>query len=417
MTCPDADILSAVRAQFFGALPDRLGVALSGGGDSTALLHLLHRCLKDEPTQLFAATVNHGLRNGAEAEARQAAILCESLGIEHSLLYWRGWDMQGNLQNQARRARYTLLTDWAKSKQIAMLALGHTADDQAETILMRMARASGVTGLSGMPVRRTVEGVTVFRPLLQISRKMLRHYLDQHSIPWSEDPSNDDPRFERVRVRQAMELLEPLGLTPLTLSQVAENVSKAREALDWYTFLAARDIAMVTAGSVMIDLRKFRTLPVEIARRLLVRSMNWISSAEYPPRRNAVSDALDAIRSGKSLTLHGCRVICKASHGWICREHQAVRNLATPAGARWDTRWRVHGGDVTGLQTRALGEQGLRNCTEWRETGLPREVLMVSPALWRGEELVAAPLAGYDNGWEADLEGGHEEFFASLLSH
>lgn len=417
MTIPDADILSAVRAQFFGALPERLGVALSGGGDSTALLHILHSCLEGEDTEIFAATVNHGLREGAEAEARQAAVLCESLGIEHTLLYWRGWDMQGNLQAQARSARYQLLTDWARSRDITVLALGHTADDQAETVLMRMARMSGVTGLSGMPVRRTVDGVTVFRPLLQTSRKMLRHYLCQHDIPWSEDPSNEDPRFERVRVRQAMEHLEPLGLTPLALAQVAENVGKAREALDWYTFLAARDMAVVTAGSVRLDLRKFRTLPVEIARRLLVRAMIWISSADYPPRRAAVSDALEAIRGGKSLTLHGCRVVCKARHGWICREYQAVRDHVTQAGALWDNRWQLHGGDVVGLEVRPLGENGLRDCRDWRDTGLPREVLMASPALWRGSDLVAAPLAGLANGWEAGLEGGHEEFFASLLSH
>ena len=417
MTVPDADILSAVRAQFHGALPERVGVALSGGGDSTALLHILHRVLQDEKTVLCAATVNHGLREGAAAEARQAAQLCKTLGIEHTLLRWRGWDRQGNLQAEARKARYRLLTDWARSAGVSVLALGHTADDQAETLLMRMARVSGVTGLSGMPVRRTQEGVNLFRPLLQINRQMLRLYLEQHGIPWSEDPSNEDTRFERVRVRQAMKTLEPLGLTPTALAQVAENVSKAREALDWYTFLAAREMVVVTAGSVMLDMRRFRTLPVEIARRLLVQAMSWISGSEYPPRRSAVSDALEAIRGGKSLTLHGCRVICKPAHVWICREYQAVRYHAVPAGSVWDNRWLVHGGDVVDLEVHALGETGLRTCPDWRDTGLPREVLVVSPALWREEELVAAPLAGLCNGWLADLETGHEEFFASLLSH
>jgi tRNA(Ile)-lysidine synthase len=417
LSVPDADILSAVRAQFHGALPERIGVALSGGGDSTALLHILHKCLEDTETTLCAATVNHGLREGAEAEARQAAVLCETLGIEHTLLYWRGWDMQGNLQAQARNARYRLLTDWAHSSGVTVLALGHTADDQAETLLMRMARMSGVTGLSGMPVRRTMEGVTLFRPLLQISRRMLRHYLEQHNIPWSEDPSNEDTRFERVRVRQAMAALEPLGLTPMALAQVADNVGKAREALDWYTFLAARDMVVVTAGSVMLDMRGFRTLPVEIARRLLVQTMNWISCAEYPPRRTAVSDALEAIRGGKSLTLHGCRIVCKATHAWICREYQAVRDTVSPVGTPWDNRWRVHGGDAVATEVRALGEAGLRLCPDWRDTGLPREVLMATPAVWRNDDLVAAPLAGLSNGWEAEPEIGHEEFFASLLSH
>ncbi|MBE1282021.1 MAG: tRNA lysidine(34) synthetase TilS [Rhodobacteraceae bacterium] len=417
MTEADCDILTTVRAQFRGALPDRVGVAVSGGGDSVALLHVLQRLMQDSDSRLFAATVDHGLRPESVQEARQVADLCERLGVEHSILRWRGWEQQGNLQDQARRARYQLLTDWAKSQNIPLLALGHTADDQAETLLMRMARASGVTGLSAMPVKRTVAGVSLFRPMLEISRDMLRAYLRHHDLTWIDDPSNEDERFERVRIRKAMEVLRPVGLTPLALSQVASNLGKAREALDWYTFLAARDLADVVAGAVVLDNRQFRALPLEISRRLLVRAMTWVSDADYPPRRTGVSDALNAIRTGQSLTLHGCRVIVRRDKCWICREFQAVRDHETSVAETWDGRWVLHGGDAKAVTVRALGEAGLKQCKSWRDEGLPREILVVTPALWKGDDLLAAPLAGAANGWEAHLAAGHEEFFASILSH
>ncbi len=417
MSADDADILAMVRAQFHATPPARLAVAVSGGGDSTALLHILARCFDPDPVELFALSVDHGLRPEAADEAAQVGVLANRLGVRHEVLKWTGWDGSGNLQDQARRARYRLLTDWAKANEIAVLALGHTADDQAETVVMRLARSSGVTGLAGISARRTVNGVTICRPMLGLGRNQLRTYLRRNDVAWSEDPSNVDLRYDRIKARQTLELLEPLGVTATALSNVARNMSKAREALDWYSFLAARELAVINGGDVVLELHKYRTLPDEIARRLLQRAFQWISGAEYPLRRAPMTAALDAVREGQSTTLGGCRAFRQDRRIWICREFNAVRRTRTGCREIWDGRWRLHGGDGRGCELRPLGRRGLMMCPDWRQTGRPHAALTASPSVWRDDDLVAAPLAGMANGWQAELTGGSEEFFASLLSH
>ncbi|WP_434086052.1 tRNA lysidine(34) synthetase TilS [Leisingera thetidis] len=382
-----------------------------------ALLHLLHESFADGEVQLFAATVDHGLRPEAAAEAAAAGQAAAALGISHDVLRWEAGPQQGNLQTQAREARYDLLTRWARRHEIPVLALGHTADDQAETVLMRMARASGVTGLSGMAERRTHNGVTLLRPLLDVTRSELRAYLEHRGIAWAEDPSNEDTRFERVRVRKALQELAPLGLTPAVFAKIARNMAKAREALDWYVFLAARDLAHVQAGAVVLCQRKFRTLPSEISHRLLVRAIQWISGASYPPRRVPMEKAVLAARTGGSVTLAGCRLLTTAKQIWICREYNAVSGQAVLPGQVWDGRWKIFGGDAKGCEVRALGQHGLQACPDWRATGVPGAVLEATPALWCGDGLIAAPAAGMANGWSAVPAGNEEEFFASLLSH
>ncbi|MHA6263633.1 tRNA lysidine(34) synthetase TilS [Arenibacterium sp. CAU 1754] len=416
----DAHILSTVRAQFHASPPERIGVAVSGGGDSIALLHVLHQLFDPQTTQLFAATVDHGLRPESADEAAQVRDISESLGVTHSILRWRNWDGTGNLQDQARRARYELLSDWCKSCGISVLALGHTADDQAETVLMRLARSAGVDGLAGIPFKRTMNGITVIRPMLYLTREELRGFLRRHDIPWLEDPSNQDIRFDRVKARQALECLDDLGVTVTGLAAVAQNLAQAREALDWYSFLAARDIAEIVGGDVVLDLRQFRTLPDEIARRLLVRAITWVSGSLYPPRRAPLMDVMELVRRGpvRSATLGGCRVLRHGRKIWICREYNAVRNEIVPVSDIWDKRWHLTAEDMSAdYEVRPLGRRGLAFCENWRETGRPHAAIMASPSVWLGDELIAAPMAGEPGEWHAELAGGEESFFAALLSH
>lgn len=383
-----------------------------------ALLHILSRCFSGTDIQIEAVTVDHGLRPEAQQEAETVAQVAQGLGVTHSVLRWEGWSGQGNLQAAAREARYRLLGDWAKARQIALVALGHTADDQAETVLMRLARSAGVDGLSGMPLRRTSHGVSLMRPLLGLTRKQLREYLRRNSVTWCDDPSNDDPRFERVQVRAVLEQLEPLGVTVQALSAVAGYMGEAREALDWYTFLTARDIAFVDGGDVVIDLRRFRTLPQDIARRLLVRAVMWVGRTEYPPRRAPMSEAIDGLRHGRGTTLGGCRVLVAGPSIWVCREYAVVRSKRALPGMIWDGRWILTGSvEAPDLHVAALGRKGLGQVPDWRDSGRPHAALMSTPAVWSGDEVVAAPMAGMANGWRAELQESAEAFFAALLSN
>ncbi|MEP2715831.1 tRNA lysidine(34) synthetase TilS [Pseudophaeobacter sp.] len=411
-------LLAVLRQQFATPLPARIGVAVSGGSDSLALLHLLEECFRDDPVELMVATVDHGLRSASRQEAELVAELAQELGLRHQLLTWEdGPRATGNLQDQARRARYDLLTDWARQNGIPVLALGHTADDQAETVLMRLMRASGVTGLAGIPTRRTQDGVSLLRPILSLRRAELRGYLEARGCAWVEDPSNEDTRFDRVKTRQVLGVLEELGLSVEALSTVAQNMGKANTALGWYAFLAARDMVQVKVGAVVLDLRKFRILPDETAHRLMMQALLWISGGQYPPRRQAMMAAVATAQRGGSTTLSGCRILCHRGSIWICRESVSVQKTASSAGEIWDRRWRIFAGKLDACEIRALGAEGLQHCPDWRDQGCPAAVLEVTPALWRKGELIAAPLAGLANGCVAEPINSAEEFFASLLSH
>jgi tRNA(Ile)-lysidine synthase len=417
LTGADADILSVLRKQLGSPLPKSLGVAVSGGGDSVALMHALAASFQGQQVALHVATVDHGLRPAASQEAAEVGRMATALGLRHAVLKWTGWDGQGNLQDQARRARYRLLADWAVKNDLPIVALGHTADDQAETLLMRLARSAGVDGLAGMPVRRCEQGVTFVRPFLGLTRADLRAYLVRHDVGWIDDPTNEDLRFDRIRARQALAVLEPLGITVSALTEVAGNMASARAALEHYLFLAAQDCATVDAGDVVLDMHRFRALPDEIARRLLLHAITWINGADYPPRRAPVSEVLTAMRDGRAATLGGCLVLPETATIRLCREYNAVRSLTCPVGETWDRRWRLHGGDGTGCTVRALGENGVLQCPDWRKTGRPHAALVATPAVWRGDDLVAAPLAGMADGWQAELVGGAGTFLVSLLSH
>lgn len=413
MSRSDDDLLATVRAALGPEPPETLGIALSGGGDSVALLHLLGRCLAGRATRLFAATVDHGLRPEAADEAREAGRLCDGLGIPHEILRWRGWDGQGNLQGRARQARYRLLTDWAKGRGIGALALGHSADDQAETLLMRLGRAAGPAGLSGMAGQSLRDGLLLLRPLLALTRADLRAYLDRQGLTWVEDPSNQDDHYTRVRARAALAGLAPLGITAEGLCDVAANMARADQALGWAAFQAAGDLAQIRAGAVAFETRGFTLLPEEIARRLITGAIGWIGGPAYPPRRAPVERLLSDLRHGGAGALCGCRVMIRRGAVWVCREYNAVRDLRAGRGALWDGRWRLEGAAPEGAEIAALGPEGLALCPDLRAAGLPAAVLETTPALWIG----GRPLGASSPEWRFCLADGGTGFRARLLSH
>ncbi|PIE16569.1 MAG: tRNA lysidine(34) synthetase TilS [Rhodobacterales bacterium] len=417
LTPADRPLFQAVGAALNPYPGGPLGVAVSGGSDSCALLHLLHLWGREQGVEIEAVTVDHGLREGSADEARMVGQICAALGIKHSILHWSGWDGRGNLQDQARRARYRLMADWAKARGIAHVALGHTLDDQAETVLLRLARGSGVDGLSGMAPVSTAAGIVWHRPLLSLQRQELRDFLTRHGVCWVEDPSNDDPRFDRVKMRQALELLAPLGIDRQRLAATAQALQPARQALELQTQAAAQPLVRLQHGDVLIGQSGFAALPAEIQARLLIHALRWVSRSDYPPRRRAVLQLLADIGAGKAGSLQGCLIRPQRGDIHICREYQAVRDVQCPVEALWDQRWRVEGPFAPGLSIRALGEEGLRQCPNWRDSDVPRASLLASPAIWQNQTLIAAPLAKNRNGWRCSLQFDCADFISSILSH
>lgn len=370
---------------------ETIGVALSGGGDSTALLHL---CLA-AGMRVEAVTVDHRLRAESAAEAAAVGDWCRALGVRHEVRVWDHGAIGGNLMDQARRARMRLIGDWARARGIGVVALGHTRDDVAETVLMGLSRAAGIAGLSGMRREFDAGGVRVHRPLLDAGREELRGWLRGRGIGWVDDPTNENERYARVKARQALAALAPLGITAERLAEVAGHLAQVQAALAAQVAAAGGAHVEEQAGALRFDAGLWAE-PAEVQRQVVVAALLWLTGAEYAPRAAEVERLSDALAAGRDATLAGCR----ARKGWLMREPRAV-GAAVPAGAVWDGRWVVEG---SAGEVRALGGEGLRQVKDWRKVGLPREVLLVTPGVWEGDRLLAAPLAGLSAGWRVRLQ-------------
>ncbi len=271
-----------------------IGVAVSGGPDSLALLLLAHAA---NPGAIEAATVDHGLRAESAAEAGFVARSCAPLGVPHTTLRPET-PIDGNLQSAARRARYRLLDGWRKARGLAWVLTAHHADDQAETLLMRLNRGSGIRGLSGV---RAVNG-RVARPLLGWRRSELAAIVASAGLTPIEDPSNVDPRFDRARLRAA--LGAAAWLEPVAIARSAAALAEADAALDWAAERLWAERARPAAAGWTLDAAG---LPAELARRLVERALAMVVP-EPTPRGAEVGRLIAALAGGGVATLAGVRV-------------------------------------------------------------------------------------------------------------
>ncbi len=391
-----ADEMGALLGPHF---PTEIALAVSGGGDSMAMLHLAAGWARVYGVTLKVATVDHGLRDESGAEAAMVAAECAGIGLHHDTLKWQGWDGTGNLQDAARKARLDLIGAWSGTCRHVLMA--HTQDDQAETVLMRLLRGSGVDGLSGMAAQRRLPGLTVVRPLLGVPRAALRHYCKVLKIPFADDPSNDDETFERVRIRR---LIRNEGFDAGKLARTASQMARAREVLETSARNAAA--ALQTAhyadsGYIAFARDGLDEVPPEILLRLFAGALADVGQNPYRPRLSALEDAVVAVQSGGTATLHGCLMTAEKGRIVICRELQAVAGRSSTIDL-WDGRWAMDGPHAPEVQVGALGD-AVSECPDWRATGHPRDALRASPAIWHEDRLIAAPLAGFSAGWHARI--------------
>ena len=406
----DAAEPTGIEAAFAGAMarllggttPPALGVAVSGGGDSTALMHLAAAWTGGR-VRLHAVTVDHGLREGSAEEAAAVGRGAAALGLDHAVLRWRS-PGTGNLQAAARAGRRELIRRWAHAHGVSAVLLGHTLDDRAETLVMRLARGSGVEGLSDMEERAPDPpggGFAFLRPLLDLRREDLRDWLRARGVAWAEDPSNEDPRFDRARARQA---IGALGLDPRRLAATARRMARARHALELRALETARAIRQpALLGDVRLDRGGLLATDEDTRLRILAGALCCVAGAIYRPREVELERIAALVRDGGTRTLHGCVVRADAGALLIHREPAAVAWLRAPPGEPWDGAWHLSG--PGGCEVRALGESGLRwigaaapapnggqaPADAWglrvAPSGYPRASLAAKPALWRGDRL------------------------------
>jgi tRNA(Ile)-lysidine synthase len=276
-----------LRTLFAGlAAQPMLVLAVSGGPDSTALLVLAARwrkALRRGP-KLVAVTVDHGLRAEARREAAAVKRLARSLGVPHRTLLWRGRKPSTGLQEAARLERYRLIAEAARKAGARHVLTAHTLDDQAETVLIRLTRGSGIGGLAAMARESALPGdgeIRLIRPVLDIAKARLIATLRKAGIAYADDPTNRDPRFTRPRLRAAMPALEREGLKASRLVLLARRARRADAALEAIVDDAvARFAALPWRDDAPIELlaAPFAELPDELALRLLGRAITRVGN-------------------------------------------------------------------------------------------------------------------------------------------
>jgi tRNA(Ile)-lysidine synthase len=315
-----------------------LGVAVSGGRDSLALAVLAHDWASARQGRVQALIVDHGLRPQSSVEARVTRERLAGRGIAAEILLWSGAKPATRVQQAAREARYRLLLEGCRRHGILHLMTAHHAEDQAETIAMRAARASGPDGLAGMAALVEHREARVLRPLLGLSRARLTATLEARRLDWIDDPSNEDRRFERVRVRQ-----DGVGESPPAAAPGLRRAARDRTLAE--AALAAVEVA---PAGIALDQLAVSQLGEEIAQRLLSRVVQAGAGRDHPPRRDRLERAAARLshgarrgKSGKSqdFTLSGCQFMLRQEPGreagkrrlrWIVRPESGRTNERKP---------------------------------------------------------------------------------------
>ncbi|MBM3548947.1 MAG: tRNA lysidine(34) synthetase TilS [Alphaproteobacteria bacterium] len=333
----DAAVMARLMARFEPFEPRPvLAVGVSGGADSLALVLLADLWARERSGRVLALTVDHGLRRESAGEAHQVGSWLATRGIAYEIVTWRGPKPSSGVQAAAREARLCLLADRCRKAGILHLMLAHHRGDQAETVALRREDASGPDGLAAMPAETPAGWGRVLRPLLAQPKTKLTDFLSALGQPWIEDPSNRDEQHARVRLRHRISA----EATESTLACAARDDGNRRAQREAAVAGAlARHVVLHDAGWASIA-RDFVTLPDDIARRGLSRTIVTIGNLDYPPRGERLDRLLAYLRDDRrgARTLGDCRIV-STKDGWlVARESRSLPPDASFAGntAAWD---------------------------------------------------------------------------------
>jgi tRNA(Ile)-lysidine synthase len=382
----------------FAARLDRLGpfeaspqlaVGVSGGADSLALTLLADRWACARGGRIIALTVDHGLRAGSAAEAAQVGSWLAARGIAHCVLPWEGPKPSAGIQAAAREARQVLLTGYCRAHGILHLLLAHQADDQAETVTMRVVSESGPDGMAGMAAIVEQDDLRLIRPLLDIRHEQLVALLQQARQDWIEDPSNRNPRFSRTTLRSA-----PADSGEALAAATAWGRERRERERQSAAFLA-RAATVHPEGWIALDRAMLRAAPTDMARRAVLRSVMAVGGLAYPPRGDSLARLVGELRTstdkGQGRTLGGCVIRPDRGRLLVMREAAAIGAEIPINGLGqcfWDDRFAVStcGSVPLGARVSALGKAGwaalIAADKSLKSLAIPEAVRIALPALW-----------------------------------
>lgn len=373
-----------------------LAVGLSGGADSLALVLLAARWARARGGTATALTVDHGLRPEAALEAAHVGRWMAGRGIAHVVLRGVARLPSRNIQAEARSLRHALLRGWCRDQGCLHLLLAHNLEDQAETLLLRLARGSGAGGLAGMAAVAWTPEVRILRPLLGVPRAALEAFLKDQGQGWVCDPSNDDSAYGRVRMRRLLPALAAEGADAPRLADTARRLGATRQVLDDAVgALMATAVAPHPAGFAWIDSVAFRGAPQEIGLRGLRTVVAAVGGRPFGPRADRAAAALGVL-GDTAATLGGCRLLPEGDgRVLVAREGrgQPVVDMGPGDELLWDGRFRVHLMEGAGPGTvAALGTAGWSQVrARLNRPDVPLAARLAVPALWRSGRVVAVP--------------------------
>lgn len=402
-------------AQF--TIPPRanLAIAVSGGADSMALVLLLLKWSATHNVFLHALTVDHCLRDSSSAECAQVSDWLAGRNVSHTVLRWDGGAQKRKIasspQHAARNARYDLMNQWCATNGFGYLFVAHHADDQVETFLMRLARGSGIEGLSAMSPISQRSGIFLLRPLLNFTKLQLVEVCRDRGQNWVVDPSNNSDASARVRFRKAQEVLEREGFTRQRLLNTVQHLRRAKLALDQAVNEFFESAGRFDGfGVARLSVRKLENAPEEIGLRTLSRILMAVGGASYGPRFKNLKSLYDRIVSGpwRDATLHGCFIKHDGADLVICRETAKIAaslNILINKNVVWDGRFQVNLVSVSKNRSNQSFSISRMTPSVWRifRSENPRSLLEKLPARIRetlpvisdSSRVVAVPHADY----------------------
>ncbi len=377
---------------------NELGLAVSGGSDSLAMLYICNDWALKNEVKLHCITVDHKLRSESAKEAKSVADHCSRLGINHEIVEWKHKEnIGGNLSDLARSARYELIDKWRK--ELSFVLVGHTQNDQIETFLMNLKRGSGIEGMKGMPLSfKRPEGYYILRPLIHSSRKSLQQILQEKNINWVSDPSNLNEDFERISQRKTWEILKSNGFSESRIELSVAHMRRAHDAFKQVLPIQFRQIGKQELTDLLWDYNAFVALPEEFKLRLISSAVMWNGNLHYRPRFKAVLDVLNNIVEKKTTVLGGAIFYHHAGKIRITTEFNALKNntVNCSLGSVWRNIWEVKR-EIKNGHIAPIGINGNDQLSKRQRSSMPYRSRIIQPGIFLKERLLLAPTLDVEN--------------------
>lgn len=391
----------------------KVAIATSGGADSMCLTYLMSLICSLCGIELVSLIVDHGLRAESAEEANTTREFLINKNIDTQILTWQVYNVNHytkNIYQKARDARYLLLTQYCHKYEIKFLFTGHNKEDQAETVIMRIMRGSGIDGICGIPFKTKLNGIHILRPLLSFNRQDIEQTLENAKWPWVNDPYNTNMQYTRAQIRQCLKTLPNQQETVNRLVLLSQNATRTKKFLD-----SVKESAFIRLckwgnfGYLILDIDQFLAqLDEEISLRLLAEILKKVSGNHYSPRLDSLELLLLQIKNfqkWKNRTLWGCEILKYKNDLLFFRELIAVQekiNLPSSHQLTWDNRFMVTAKNLsqlpnnTNISVGAIGIKGLHALVSSNKVSLhniiDNKILFTTPAIFANDDIIASPI-------------------------